>query len=311
MLRRLRGWRKSWKPISQIHPAAALLEDGRVAFDMRSSRYSISESRGRCLLQLWNEERNLVRAVVDVKERAHCLRIVTRRMGAARPQTLELAPTGDRRTPTLRETARRNYQRLLERVLTRHFPGAKVDGLRSAMDLEHSFGPAYVRGRLLRGTAADAVIGVSEAESASSIDGIVTLGILWLDFCRQRGDGRRHFGGLKVIAPLGASRTVAERMAWLNHAAANFELYELDEHSEELAPVDFRDTGRRQTAKMRYPHSSARDTSKEWRFLRWRRECCWPRRPCAFIPPMRRCCVIFRRKWNGIWSLSASTGGAS
>jgi hypothetical protein len=98
------------------------------------------------------------------------------------------------------------------------FIGSKVDGMRSAMDLEHSFGPAYVRGRLLKGTAADAVIGVSEAESGAMVDGILTLGILWLDHCRQHGDGRRHFGGLKVIVPAGAWRTTAERMAWLNHA---------------------------------------------------------------------------------------------
>jgi hypothetical protein len=32
-------------------------------------------------------------------------------------------------------------------------------------------------------------------------------------------------------------------MAWLNHAAADFELFTLDERSEELAAVDFRDTG--------------------------------------------------------------------
>ncbi len=183
------------------HPAAALLEEGRVAFDLRTARYAVSESHGRCLLQFWSDERNLVRTVVDVQMRAQCLRIVTRRMGAARPQTLELVPTSDRRTPTARGTARRNYQRLLERALSRTFIGAKVSGLRSAMDLEHSFGPAYVRGHLLRGTAADAVIGVSEAESAPIIDGILTLGILWLDFCRQHGDGRRHFGGLKVIVP--------------------------------------------------------------------------------------------------------------
>ncbi len=225
------------------HPAAALLEDGRVLFDMRTAHYAVSEQHGRCLLQLWSDERNLMRTVVDVQERAQCLRLTTRRMGAAKPQALELVPTSDRRTPTAREAARRNYQRLLERVLTRSFIGAKVDGLRSAMDLEHSFGPAYVRGRLLRGTAADAVIGVSEAESAAMVDGILTLGILWLDHCRQHGDGRRHFGGLKVIVPAGAWRTTAERMAWLNHAAADFELFTLDERSEELAPVDFRDTG--------------------------------------------------------------------
>jgi len=225
------------------HPAAALLEDGRVLFDMRSAHYAVTESHGRCLLQLWSEERNLIRTVVDLQERAQCLRLTTRRMGAAKPQALEFVPTSDRRTPTAREAARRNYQRLLERVLTRSFIGSKVDGLRSAMDLEHSFGPAYVRGRLLRGTAADAVIGVAEAESAATVDGILTLGILWLDHCRQHGDGRRHFGGLKVIVPVGAWRTTAERLAWLNQAAADFQLFTLNERSEELAPVEFRDIG--------------------------------------------------------------------
>jgi hypothetical protein len=225
------------------HPAAALLEDGRVLFDMRTAHYAVTEQHGRCLLQLWSDERNLMRTVVDLEERAQCLRLTTRRMGAPKPQTLEFAAANDRRTPTARDAARRSYQRLLERVLTRSFIGSKVDGLRSAMDLEHSFGPAYVRGRLLRGAAADAVIGVSDAESAATAAGILTLGILWLDHCRNRGDGRRHFGGLKVIVPAGAWRTTAERMAWLNHAAADFELFTLDERSEELAPVDFRDTG--------------------------------------------------------------------
>ena len=181
--------------------------------------------------------------MVEAQERAQCLRLTTRRMGAAKPQSLELVPTSDRRTPTAREAARRNYQRMLERVLTRQFIGTKVDGLRSAMDLEHSFGPAYVRGRLLRGTAAEAVIGVSAAESGAMVDGVLTLGILWLDHCRQHGDGRRHFGGLKVVVPAGAWRTTAERMAWLNHAAADFQLFTLDERTEELAAVDFRDTG--------------------------------------------------------------------
>jgi hypothetical protein len=225
------------------HAAAAVLEDGRVLFDMRTAHYAVTEQHGRCLLQLWSEERNLMRTVVGLEERVQCLRLMTRRMGAAKPQALELVPTSDRRTPTAREGMRRNYQRLLERALTRRFIGSKVDGLRSAMDLEHSFGPAYVRGRLLKGAAADAVIGVSAAESGAMVDGILTLGLLWLDHCRQKSDGRRHFGGLKVIVPAGAWRTTAERMAWLNHGAAEFQLYTLDERSEELEPVDFRDTG--------------------------------------------------------------------
>jgi len=229
------------------HPAAAVLEDGRVIFDMRSGRYSVTESHGRCLLQLWSEERNLIRTVVAIQARAQCLRLMTRRMGAPKPQALELVPTSDRRTPTARDTARRQYQRLLQRALSRAFIGSKVDGLSSAMDLEHSFGPAYVRGRLLKGTAADAVIGVGAAESAATVDGILTLGVLWLDHCRRHTDGRRHFGGLKVVVPAGASRTTAERMAWLNHGAAEFQLFTLDERSEELVQVDIRDTGNLQS----------------------------------------------------------------
>jgi hypothetical protein len=236
------------------HPAAALLEDGRVLFDMRLARYSVTESHGRCLVQFWSEERNLVRTVVEIQPRAQCLRVMTRRMGAPKPQALELVPTSDRRTPTTRDSARRNYQRLLDRVLTRVFVGSKVDGLRSAMDLEHSFGPAYIRGHLLCGTAAEAIIGVSETESASTIDGILTLGILWLDHCRQKSDTRRHFGGLKVVVPRGAERTTAERMAWLNHAAADFQLFTLDERSEELESVDFRDRGN-QTARLMHAFS--------------------------------------------------------
>lgn len=132
---------------------------------------------------------------------------------------------------------------MLERVLSRYFLDAKADGFRSAMDLEHSFGPAYVRGRLLKGTNAVAVIGVSQAESSAIIDGVLTIGLLWLDYCRQHTNARRHFSGLRVIVAASHWRTTAERMAWLNHAAADFQLFTLDERSEELEAVDFRDTG--------------------------------------------------------------------
>jgi len=210
---------------------------------MRTARYSVAETHGRCVLQLWNEERNLVRTVIGLQSRANSLRVMTRRLGAPKPEALEFIPTSDRRTPSTRDAARRNYQHLLERVLTRNFIGWKVDGMRSAMDLEHSFGPAYARGRLLKGTAAEAVIGIGAAEPGAMIDGILTIGLLWLNYCREHGEARRHFGGLKVIVPAGAWRTTAERMAWLNHAAADFQLFTLEERTEELAPVDFRDTG--------------------------------------------------------------------
>ncbi|MFC5862704.1 hypothetical protein ACFPT7_10420 [Acidicapsa dinghuensis] len=231
------------------HLEAAVLEDGRVIFDLRLARCQVSESHGRCVLQLWSEERNMVRTVLSAQHRTASLRLMTRRMGAPKPTSLEIVPNKDRRTPTSRDTARRQYQRLLERVLARRFPEAKPEGFTSATDLEHSFGPAYVRGHLVRGgkgAHAEAVIAVGSEESPAMIDGILTLGLLWLSHCREHSVSRRpsrHYEGLKVIVPRGTQQTTAERMAWLNQAAAHFQLFTLDERSEELTEIDFRDTG--------------------------------------------------------------------
>jgi hypothetical protein len=234
------------------YPTASVMEEGRLLFDLRHAHYSIAESHGRCVLQLWSEERNLVRSVLSARPRSGALRLMTRRMGAAKPVALELVPGRELRTPTARDAGRRIYMRLLERVLARAFPDFQPDGLRNAADLEHSFGPAFVRGHLLRGTAAEAVIGVGAEESSAMVDGVLTLGLLWLDYCREhslrkRGGPTRHYSSLKVIVPRDAWHTTAERMVWLNHRAAAFQLFALDERSEELTEIDFRDTGNLET----------------------------------------------------------------
>ena len=225
------------------YPRATVREDGHVLFDMAEAHFSISTQQGRCLLHLWSDERNLVRTVSGLKARKDSLRVETRRFGQSKTQTLEFSANRDRRTPSSRESARAKYLRLLDRSLGREFPDWKIEGLRSAADLEHSFGPAYARGMLLKGTVAWAVIGVNSDETQSTVDGIVTLGVLWLAYCREHGEGRRLFEGLKVVVPAGAAQTVRARMHWLNANAAKWELYELDERAERLESVDVRDCG--------------------------------------------------------------------
>ena len=219
------------------HPSSSVLEEGRVLFDMQTARYSVSAAHGRCVIQFWSEERNIVRTVTGISTRKEMLRLETRRFGQTRPQMLELVSTSDRRTPTVRETTRKRYVRLLERVLVRSFPDAKIGEMRTAMDLEHSFGPAYARATLLLGQKAWAIIAVNGEEPESTIDGILTVGILWLDYCRRHSGSRRIFQGLKVIVPPGAEPATRARMAWMNPALATWELYTLQEHSEELQSV--------------------------------------------------------------------------
>lgn len=239
------------------HPRAALLEDGRLLFEMAAAKYSISAEHGRCVLHIWSEDRNMVRTVVGIESRKETLRIRVRRLGMQRPQSLEVVRDRDHRTPASRALARTKYLRLLERLLTRHFNDYKLESLRSAMDLEHSFGPAYARGLLVRGQSCWALIAVNAGESQAIIDGVLTLGILWLAYCRERRAGTRLCQGLKVLVPAGCSSTNRARMAWLNRDLAQWELYEVCEPSEELEAIDTTDQGNLQMRLLQAFHPQA------------------------------------------------------
>ena len=224
-------------------PGAAVFEDGRLLFDLRLAHCSVTAEHGRCLLHLWSEERNIVRTVTGITPRRETLRLETRRFGQTKAQTLTLMPDPDCRTPTARDTARRKYQRGLERALAAAFPEWKVESFRSAMDLENSFGPAYARGMLVRGQAAWAVLGVGPEEAQATIEGALTLGILWLAHCREHGNGRRVFHGLRLVTPRGSAAVAQSRMSWLDRAEAQWELYELDAGSGELTACPDANTG--------------------------------------------------------------------
>ena len=242
------------------HARAVVLEDGKVLFDMREAKYRLATEHGRCALHLWSEERNVVRRVSATAMRNGVLRLSTHRFGQTKPATIELVADRDRRTPSTRETTRGKYLRVLERALLRSFPETKGDGFRTAMDLEKSFGPAYARGSLVQGQKAWAVIAVNEEETATTVDGILTLGILWLHHCRESGDGRRVYQGLKMIVPRGMATLTLSRMAWLNESAAQWELWEFDQKIEEMEQRDPADHGNLTTRLMHLPNA---ETAKE------------------------------------------------
>ena len=239
------------------HPRAVVLEDGKSIFDMRAAKYSLGTEHGRCTLHLWSEDRNLVRRVSGTNLRNGALKLSTHRFGQTKPQTLELVADRDRRTPSTREATRVKYLRVLERVLVRRFPEWKPDGFRTAMDLEKSFGPAYSRGSMVQGQKAWAVIAVNEEETQATVDGILTLGILWLQHCRESGNGRRVYQGLKLVVPRGMATLTLSRMAWLNENVAQWELWELDQASEGLEQRDAADHGNLATKLVHAPNQSA------------------------------------------------------
>lgn len=66
------------------YPAAVVMEDGKVLFDMREAKYTLSTEHGRCTLHLWGEDRNLVRRVTGAEPRAKTLRLMTQRFEIGR-----------------------------------------------------------------------------------------------------------------------------------------------------------------------------------------------------------------------------------
>jgi hypothetical protein len=224
-------------------PNGAVIEDGEVLFDLSEAKYSISTEREKCVVHFWSSERNCVRRVIDAEAKNGLLRITVQRLGRPRPSRLEICRDRDRRTPSAKRTQRATYECQLERALDRCCPGFGVARPKSSVDLERSFGPVYARGVVHKGTTMFAVLGVNADEAQASVDGALTIGLLWLDYLRERESGRKHVAGLKLFVPPGRSAIVRERMSHLNRELASFELCEFDQKSDFVEQLDTGDRG--------------------------------------------------------------------
>ena len=246
-------------------PNSVVVEDGRVTFGLADARYSISSEHGKCVLHLWSHERNVVRRVLDSELKGGVLRLSVQKFGQPRPHTLEMCADADQRTPTAKKSARSAYQRVLQRLLLRAFPGFALenDRLTSSMDLQHSFGPIYARGLIRKGLSAFAVLGVNSQEPQSAIDAALTFGLLWLDLCRERHALRFAVEGLKLFLPPGTSAVTRSRLAHLGRAA-KFEIYEVEERNDTAVQLEGHDLGNIATRLVRCPdHAAVRERLAE------------------------------------------------
>ncbi|HEY1731423.1 MAG TPA: hypothetical protein VGG15_06730 [Terriglobales bacterium] len=224
------------------YPDAVVTEEGALLFDFSTARYSLS-GEGKCVLHLWSEERNLVRRVLDAELQNRTLRLQVLRFGQSQPNLLEIC--GDRQPCSTgsRRRSRTQYQKLLERVLRREYPGFHLDRLSSSPDLEHSISPVYTRGLLRAGQTIFAFLGLGADETQPSVDAALTFGILWMDYQRQQFAGRAQVEGLKLFLPPGRSEIVRQRAANLNQEAAKWQIFELDERAETVEAFDVADSG--------------------------------------------------------------------
>jgi hypothetical protein len=201
----------------------------------------VIEARGACAqLQAWDQRRNLVRRVNSIeRETRGKLVLQVSRFGKLQG-TLELV---DRRR-IVREnvplrSARLGFREQFRRFLRRQFSSYKLAELTTEADLEHTLSPAHPRAMLRQGASAWAAIGV--APDALHPDGVLTFGLIWLDYLRQR-EPSLAVHGLILYLPAGRQKATCLRLLFLDAASARYRAYVYDDQGLEER-IDLRDYG--------------------------------------------------------------------
>ena len=223
---------------------AEVSEDGELLFDLRETEYSVEESKGRVLLHLWSPQRNWVRRVTGATEESDSRIVIeVERFGASRPGRLVIAQPGRGLGGSReRRAARRTFARTLRRLLERQFPGAEIEGLTSRSDSKRSLSGLYTRGRLREGRRWWAVIGVGGEESAETVDGILTAGLIWLEVNQERSP-ERVWAGLRMMVPSGRADGIALRLQYLDSENFAVELFTGGREDREMTSVGGDDVG--------------------------------------------------------------------
>ncbi len=197
-----------------------LIEPGDDPLAVTSNTFNLSERGGTLTLECWNDTRNLVRRVVDVRlERAGRLELHVERFGG-RAGGLTLV---DLDRAAHRDAARRGtrlkYRERFRRSLHRQFPDWRIAELSTEQDLQHSLSPAYPRALLRKGTSAIAAIGA--AEDTLSPEGALSFGLIWLDYLRGR-ETRLPVQALALFLPVGSENSTCHRVRHLDPQAAAY-----------------------------------------------------------------------------------------
>ena len=218
----------------------AALEPGEEIFPLVEGSFSIEQRNSKLMFQVWDERRNLVRRVLGVIEESRGkLSLNVEKFGRKQGELflIDRAAAGTHEWD--KKGARLVFRERFRLFLSRQFPDWKIAAISSEANLQHSLSPVYTRALLRRGASAFVAIGAGPEVADAS--GILTFGLIWLDYVRHR-ERRAAVEGLVLLVPAGRERTTSLRMPFLNHDTARFEIFTYSER-DYAARLDPRDYG--------------------------------------------------------------------
>ncbi len=202
-----------------------LIEPGEDPIEIHADRFVLG-TRGDgcgCTIECWNDARNLVRRIRSVgKVRRGFLELEVERFGGRTGALLLIDLAEASNAALARRGGRLKYREQFRMSLRRQFSGWKLVELSTEPDLHHSLSPAYPRALLRRGSQAIAAIGAGE--DAVDPDGVLSFGLIWLDYLRRR-ETRLSVGILALFVPIGAENTTCHRVRYLDGNAAQYRVF--------------------------------------------------------------------------------------
>lgn len=201
-------------------------EDGEWLAALDGFRWELRRKGKQALIHLWSPQTNLVRTIHHIAAREpRRIQLEVQRFGRARPARLDLLQSGQPRAAA--RISREQFRARFGRMLAEQFPDARVESLTTAADLKRSFSPLYTRGVMSEGKASWAVMGVSPWEASAAFEGILSFGLLWLDWTRTHAQ-RRAIEGLRLFLPEGKSGVTLGRARALR-PSVGLEVFEFTE----------------------------------------------------------------------------------
>jgi hypothetical protein len=218
----------------------ALIEAGEECIALSGDNYALEERGPSLTMQAWNEQRNLVRRIIgiDADTRGR-LDLRVERFGK-KFGTLSLVDLNRDKGGRLEfRAARLEFREQFRRFLRRQLPTFKVAELSTEANLEESLSPVYARALLRSGTSAWAAIGASP--ECLNVDGILSFGLIWLDYLRHR-EPSLTVHGLILLLPAGREKTTCLRLRYMNVKVAEYRAFAYTSEGVECA-LDLRDYG--------------------------------------------------------------------
>ncbi len=220
-----------------------LVEAGEAPFALEAGRYAVTERAGGALVEAWDERRSIARRVTAITQATRAkLALRTERFGK-RVGELMLVDAATQVREVQVQAGRLELRERLRRFLKRTFPDFAIPELTAGADLHHSLSPAYPRAFIRRGREAWAAMAASN--ETGNADGVLTFGLIWLDYLRAR-EPALAFRGLVLLLPEGAQRAVCLRLRWLDPGAAQYRAFVYAEDGF-ACEADLRDYGNLET----------------------------------------------------------------